>query len=285
MKSNFIFRKIIVFNTLFFLCITTILPNLLIVLISFTQRDPEHLLNFNFTLANFAQAFSPIFLRVYINSMAIGVVTVLFCLLFGYPFAYFIYMEKSNAIKSILLIAIIIPFWTSSLIRTYSIIFILKLHGLLNNILLYIGIIDTPLNMLYDWGAVIFGFVYTLIPFMIIPIYLSLRKIDPALIEAAKDLGASKLRIFSKILLPLSYTGVVSGCSMVLLSSLGMFYLSDLLGGSKTVLIGNIIKNQFLLLDNWNLGGAISVLLYFIVIFWIMLQKENYKLSSYAGNR
>jgi spermidine/putrescine transport system permease protein len=119
---------------------------------------------------------------------------------------------------------------------------------------------------------------------MIIPIYLSLRKIDPALIEAAKDLGASRVRIFLKIIFPLSYSGVISGCSMVLLSSLGMFYLSDLLGGSKTALIGNIIKNQFLLTDNWNLGSAISVLLYFIVIFWIILQKENYKLHSYSGN-
>ena len=215
--------------------------------------------------------------------MAIGVVTVLFCLLLGYPFAYFISIEKNKAMRNALLISIIIPFWTSSLIRTYAIIFVLKLNGLLNEILLSCGIIQTPLNMLYNWGAVIFGFVYSLIPFMIIPVYLSLRKIDPALIEAAKDLGASRTRIFFKIIFPLSYSGVISGCSMVLLASLGMFYLSDLLGGSKTALIGNIIKNQFLLTDNWNLGSAISVVLYFIVIFWIILQKENYKLHSYSG--
>ena len=285
MKSNLAFRKIIIFNTLFFLCITAVLPNLLIILISFTQRNPENLLNFHFTLDNFFQAFSPLFLKVYLNSMAIGVATVFFCLLLGYPFAYFIYTEKNKVIKNALLISIIIPFWTSSLIRTYAIIFVLKLNGLLNGFLLSLGIINDPLNMLYNWGAVIFGFVYNLIPFMIIPIYLSLRKIDPALIEAAKDLGASRVRIFLKIIFPLSYSGVISGCSMVLLSSLGMFYLSDLLGGSKTALIGNIIKNQFLLTDNWNLGSAISVLLYFIVIFWIILQKENYKLHSYSGDQ
>ena len=277
MKNNFIFRKVIIFNTVFWVCLTAVLPNLLIILISLTQKNTEQILTFKFTLENFFQAFSPLFMKVYLNSIVIGVITVLTCILLGYPFAYCIYAEKNKIVKYALLVAIIIPFWTSSLIRTYAIIFILKLNGLLNSVLLSASIIESPLDMLYSSGAVIFGFVYTLIPFMIIPIYLSLEKIDHDLIEAAKDLGASRTQIFCRIIFPLSYNGVITGCSMVLLSSFGMFYLADLLGGSKNMLIGNIIKNQFLLTNNWNLGSAISIILYLIVVFWAILQKEKYK--------
>jgi spermidine/putrescine transport system permease protein len=283
MKNNNLFRKAVIINTILWLFITAIAPNILIILISFTKRDPEQLINLNFTLENFSQAFSPLFLKVYFKSLKIGTITVLLCLIFGYTYAFLIYREKNKFIKYFLLIAIIIPFWTSSLIRTYSIIFILKLNGFLNQILLAVGLINSPLHMLYSEGAVIFGFVYTLIPFMIIPIFLSLRKIDYSLIESAKDLGASSTNIFLKIILPLSSNGVISGCSMVLLSSFGMFYLSDLLGGSKTSMIGNLIKDQILLNSNWNLGGAISIILYLIVIFGIIFQKENYKINFYTN--
>ena len=283
MKNDSLFRKAVIINTILWLFITTIAPNLLIILISFTKRDPEQLINFSFTLENFSQALSPLFLKVYFNSLKIGIISVALCLIFGYAYAFIMYREKNKFIKYFLLIAIIIPFWTSSLIRTYSIIFILKLNGLLNQLLLAIGLIDSPLNMLYSNGAVIFGFVYTLIPFMIIPIFLSLRKIEYSLIESAKDLGASSTDIFLKIILPLSSTGVISGCSMVLLSSLGMFYLSDLLGGSKTVMIGNLIKDQILLNNNWNLASAISVILYLIVIFGIIFQRENYKINFHVS--
>ena len=283
MKNDSLFRKAVIINTILWLFITTIAPNLLIILISFTKRDPEQLINFSFTLENFSQALSPLFLKVYFNSLKIGIISVALCLIFGYAYAFIMYREKNKFIKYFLLIAIIIPFWTSSLIRTYSIIFILKLNGFLNQLLLAIGLIDSPLNMLYINGAVIFGFVYTLIPFMIIPIFLSLRKIEYSLIESAKDLGASSTDIFLKIILPLSSTGVISGCSMVLLSSLGMFYLSDLLGGSKTVMIGNLIKDQILLNNNWNLASAISVILYLIVIFGIIFQRENYKINFHVS--
>ncbi|WP_236869924.1 ABC transporter permease [Candidatus Bandiella numerosa] len=283
MKNDSLFRKAVIINTILWLFVTTIAPNLLIILISFTKKDPEQLINFSFTLENFSQALSPLFLKVYFNSLKIGIISVVLCLIFGYAYAFIMYREKNKFIKYFLLIAIIIPFWTSSLIRTYSIIFILKLNGFLNKLLLATGLIDSPLNMLYSNGAVIFGFVYTLIPFMIIPIFLSLRKIEYSLIESAKDLGASSTDIFLKIILPLSSTGVISGCSMVLLSSLGMFYLSDLLGGSKTVMIGNLIKDQILLNNNWNLASAISVILYLIVIFGIIFQRENYKINFHVS--
>ena len=233
MKSNCLFKKIIILHTFLWLFITAIVPNIFIVLISFTKKNPNYLINFSFTLENLSQAFSPIYLKIYFNSLRIGLISALLCLIFGYPYAFLIYIEKNKFIKYLLLIVIIIPFWTSSLIRTYAVIYILKFNGVLNKAMQTIGIIDSPLNMLYNEGAVIFGFAYTLIPFMIIPIFLSLRTIDYSLIESAKDLGATNGAIFLKIILPLSSNGIMSGCSMVLLSSLGMFYLSNLLGGSK----------------------------------------------------
>ena len=281
MKDNNIFRRAVIFNTLLWLFITAVIPNLLIIFISLTKKEFGQLFSFTFTIENFFQAFSSLYFKVYINSLKIGIISVLLCLIIGYPYAFIVYKEKNKLIKNLLLVAVIIPFWTSSLIRTYSIIFILKLNGILNKILMAIGIIKSPLNMLYSEGAVIFGFIYTLIPFMIIPIYLSLRKIENSTIESAKDLGATLPQIFLKIILPLSSNGVMSGCSMVMLSSLGMFYLSDLLGGSKNILIGNLIKDQVLLNNNWNLGAAISVVLFIFVLFGIIFQKENYKINFY----
>ena len=281
MNNNNIFRRAVIFNTLLWLFVTAAIPNLLIIFISLTKKEFGQLFSFTFTIENFFQAFSSLYFKVYINSLKIGIISVLLCLIIGYTYAFIVYKEKNKLVKNLLLVAVIIPFWTSSLIRTYSIIFILKLNGVLNKILMAIGIIKSPLNMLYSEGAVIFGFIYTLIPFMIIPIYLSLRKIENSTIESAKDLGATLPQIFLKIIFPLSSHGVMSGCSMVMLSSLGMFYLSDLLGGSKNILIGNLIKDQVLLNNNWNLGAAISVVLFIFVLFGIIFQKENYKINFY----
>ena len=271
MKNNNLFKLIVIGNTKLWLFFTAVVPNILIILISFTQRDPEQLLNFTFTLDNFFQALSPLFIKIYLKSLKIGLISVIICLVLGYTYAFLLYQEKNKYIKYFFLVSIIIPFWTSSLIRTYSIIFILKLNGFLNQMLLMIGVIKLPINMLYREGAVIFGFVYTLIPFMIIPIFLSLRKIDYSLIESGQDLGASSTNIFIKIILPSSIDGVISGCSMVLLSSIGMFYLSDLLGGSKNIMIGNLIKDQILLNSNWHLGSAISIFIYLVVILGIII--------------
>ena len=271
------FKRFAIFNTLLWLFIATILPNLLILFASFTEYNEQTFFSINLTLDNLKEAFSPLFIKVYINSMLIGVIVVLLCLLFGYYLAYIIYLIKNKILRYCLLSFVIIPFWTSSLIRTYSLISIFRLNGLLNKFLLYCGIIDTPLNILYNWQAVIFGYVYTLIPFMVISIYLSLNKIDYRLLETAKDLGASSWTTFFKIILPLTNNGIVFGCSMVLLSSFSMFYLSDLLGGSKYQLIGNLVRNQFLITHDWNLGSAITIILYFVIILFLILQKNDFR--------
>ena len=283
MNNNSIFKKFVICNTLLWIFITSMMPNIIMIIISLTKRNSNYLINFNFTLDNLCQAFSPLYLKIYFNSLKIGIISVLFCLIFGYVYAVLMYVERNKFVKYLMLILIIIPFWTSSLIRTYSIIYILKFNGFLNKLLQILGIIEKPLNMLYNESAVIFGFVYTLMPFMIIPIFLSLRKIDYSLIESAQDLGAANSIIFLKIILPLSNDGVTLGCSMVFLSSLGMFYLSDLLGGSKNILVGNLIKDQILLNNNWNLGAAISVILCIIIIIGIMCQKTRYKINCYSN--
>ncbi|MFQ3306896.1 MAG: spermidine/putrescine transport system permease protein [Candidatus Midichloriaceae bacterium] len=282
MNNRWFFKKFIIVNSFFLLIISTIVPNLLIILLSFTKVQNGEMFNSYFTLVNFKNVFSPLFITVYINSMIIAIKTVFISIILGYPVALIIYVQNNKYIKYLLLILIIIPFWTSSLIRTYSMVYLLKLNGVINYYLIYFGIINEPYHMLYDRNVVIFGFVYNLIPFMIMPIYLSLRKIDKSIIEAAMDLGASKLQIFFKVIFPLSYSGVISGCSMVMLSSFSMFYISDLLGGSKNIMIGNIVKNQILITQNWNLGSAITVLFYFVVIFWVIVQKKYHKLDLYS---
>ena len=279
MKNNAVLKKVVIINTVIFIFITVVLPNGALTLMSLTKKDSNQLMNLNFTINNFSQALSPLFLKVYFKSLKVGIFASIICLLFGYAYAFIAYQEKNRPLKHFLFISMIIPFWTSSLIKTYSIIFILKLNGLLNHILMYAYFIDFPVRVLYSEYALIFGLIYALIPFMIVSIFLSLEKIDYLLIESAKDLGASSLNIFLNIIMPLSINGVFLGCSMVLFSSFGMFYLSDLLGGSKNLMIGSLVKNQILLINDLNVASAISIVFYLAVILGTILQKIIYKIN------
>ena len=219
------------------------------------------------------------YIKIYCHSFIISLSTLFFTVILGCPFAYFVYCIKNKFLQQIFLISIIIPFWTSSLIRTYSIIFLLRTNGVVNKLLLMFGIITEPLDLLYNFTSIIIGFTYTLIPFIIIPVYLSLIKIKGNIIEAAKDLGANDLQVFTLILLPLSYSAIISGGSVVFLASTSMFYLSDILGGSKYNLISNLIKNKFLVSYNWNTACFISLIFYIFVIFSFFLQKKTLELE------
>ena len=162
-----------------------------------------------------------------------------------------------------------IPFWTNSLVRTYAIRTVLGTHGLLNTLLLATGVIHTPLKLLYTDTAVILGLFYLMLPFMILPLYANLEKLDYRLVEAARDLGASPLQIFRRVIVPLSLPGIFAGCIMVFVPTMGLFYVASLLGGARQLLIGNLIQQQFLNARNWPLGSATSVLL--ILLMAIML--------------
>lgn len=153
------------------------------------------------------------------------------------------------------------PFWTNSLVRIYGWMILLRSQGVVNALLIALGVIDTPLKLLYNFGAVLVGMVYALLPFMILSVYNSISKLDPSLTEAARDLGAGKWRAFWSVTVPMTRAGIMAGCVLVFIPSVGLFFISDLLGGAKTMLLGNLIKNELLTARNWPMGAALSVVM------------------------
>ena len=186
-----------------------------------------------------------------------GIATII-CLLIGYPFAFMI--SKINPkYRPFLLFLVVLPFWTNSLIRIYGMKVFLGVKGVLNTMLMDMGILSEPIRILNTEVAVIIGLVYLLLPFMILPLYSAIEKLDGRLLEAARDLGANAVQRFFRVILPLTMPGIVAGCLLVLLPAMGMFYVADLLGGAKVLLVGNVIKSEFLISRNWPFGSAISI--------------------------
>ncbi|MGE4319453.1 MAG: spermidine/putrescine ABC transporter permease PotB [Deferribacterales bacterium] len=263
----------------FWLIVFVLVPVLMVFTVSLLTCEVPGEIKQPFTLNNYREMFDPVFLKVIFDSFKMAFETTLICLIAGFPFAYNLARYKGR-FKSLLLMLIIIPFWTSSLIRTYAIIVIIKTNGLLNMALMAAGLIDEPLKLMYTPLAVMIGMVYSLLPFMILPLYAVLEKLDYKYIEAAKDLGAGRAQTFLHVILPLSMPGIIAGSMLVFLPTLCLFYISDVLGGAKTLLIGNFIRNQFLLVRNWPLGAAASMVLMglmFIIIY------VYYKSSKKAG--
>lgn len=244
------------------------IPNVMIIVTSFLTRDDANLIEMTFTLSNYAKLMDPLYAKVVWHSFYMAAIATALCLLIGYPFAYFI-AKMPVKWRPVMLFLVIVPFWTNSLIRTYGLKIFLGTRGLLNDGLLTLGLIDKPLRIMYTEYAVMIGLVYILLPFMILPLYSSIEKLDNSYLEAAKDLGASKLQAFIKVILPLTMPGIIAGCLLVLLPALGMFYVSDLLGGAKNLLIGNVIKSQILNVRDWPFGSAASISL--TVLMGLML--------------
>lgn len=186
-----------------------------------------------FTLDNYARLLDPLYGKVLLHSFYMAIVATLICLVLGYPFAYIVAKMPVNW-RPIMLFLVIVPFWTNSLIRTYGLKIVLGTQGILNKSLLALGLIDTPMRLMYTEAAVMIGLVYILLPFMILPLYSAIEKLDHTYIEAARDLGANKFQTMTKVILPLTMPGIIGGCLLVLLPALGMFYISDLLGGART---------------------------------------------------
>jgi spermidine/putrescine transport system permease protein len=267
------FRNFAIGSPMLWIAVFVVVPYVIVVLFSFLTRDPEGIVLWKFTLENYHDIFSPVFLKVCGNSFILALGTTALTLAAAYPFAYILTRTNEN-VRRFLLLLMIIPFWTSSLIRTYALIILFKANGILNNFLLFLGWIDEPLSILYTEVAVFIGLVYTLLPFMILPLYASLLKLDHGLIEAARDLGATSRHVIFHIVLPLTLPGIIAGSTMVFLPALGLFYIPDLLGGARSMLIGNFIKNQFLTTGNWPLGSAASViltLLMFLLLIWYFI--------------
>lgn len=265
------------------LAVFVLLPCLLIVLSSFLNRDPEHLLRFPFTLDNYVRLLQPDYWSIIADSFNLALVSTIVCLLLGLPVAYAL-AALPFAWRGIGLFLIILPFWTNSLIRVYAIKMLLGKKGFFNSALLFTGIISEPLDMLYTSFAIVFGSVYVLLPFMIMPIYSSVEKLDPRLLEAARDLGASPWQRFMRISLPLISPGIMAGCLMVFVPTMGCFYLADILGGAKLLLVGNVIKTEFLVTRDWPFGSALSLLLLGLLLMMLLVYRQlNLMLARKGG--
>jgi spermidine/putrescine transport system permease protein len=260
MKSDSLFKQISITTLCLWLAIFALIPNLLVIGVSFLERGDINLVELHFTFNNYLRLVNTLYLKIFWHSFYLAAISTFICFLIGYPFAY-ILAQLESRFKPALLCLVIIPFWTSSLIRSYAMVAILKAKGLLNTFLLSIGIIHEPFHLLYSNTAVLIGLVYNLLPFMILPLYTNIEKLDTNLIDAARDLGANKITAFFKITLPLTKSGIIAGTMLVLLPAMSMFYIPDLLGGAKSLLIGNLIKNQFLSARDWPMGCAVSITL------------------------
>jgi spermidine/putrescine transport system permease protein len=246
------------------------IPLLLVVVVSFLSRGTYGSIEFSFSFDNFARFIDPLYLKILWKSLVIALFTMVLCLAAGYPFAYFV-ARAPKKYRTLLLMLIIVPFWTNSLIRTYAWVVLLRTEGFINSYLMKLHIISEPIAMLYNDFAVLIGLVYTMFPFMVLPLYASIEKLDRSYLEAASDLGATPSRSFLKITLPLTMPGVVAGSLLVFIPTLGLFFIPDLLGGSKVQLIGNLIKNQFLTARDWPFGAAASIALTVITFILIAI--------------
>ena len=256
-----------------------LIPNLLVLTVSFFTRDGSDFYTLPFTLDNYANLFNPLYAQVVWNSLYMSGIATIICLLIGYPFAFMV--SKINPkYRPFLLFLVVLPFWTNSLIRIYGMKVFLGVKGVLNTMLMDMGILSEPIRILNTEVAVIIGLVYLLLPFMILPLYSAIEKLDGRLLEAARDLGANAVQRFFRVILPLTMPGIVAGCLLVLLPAMGMFYVADLLGGAKVLLVGNVIKSEFLISRNWPFGSAISIGLTILMALLIFVYYRANKLLN-----
>lgn len=242
-------------------------PMLLMLAASFMPRGMYGGVDPGFTLEHYRRFLDPLYLQVLGRTVVWAGAATVACLLLGYPVAWVISRSRH---RGLLLFLIVLPFWTSFLVRTFAMIFLLRDTGLVNSLLLRVGLISQPMTLLYTPFAVLLGLVYGFLPFMVLPIYASLEKLDPSLLEAALVLGARPRARFFTVTLPLSLPGVIAGCLLVFVPALGSFITSDLLGGAKQVMIGNLVQNQFTSARNWPFGSAVSFALMALVLVTVM---------------
>ncbi|MCD1278552.1 spermidine/putrescine ABC transporter permease PotB [Psychrobacter sp. CCUG 69069] len=242
------------------LLIFALLPNILVIAVSFLTRDSSAFISLPISIDSYVRMLDPLYFEVFVHSLWMASITTVICLLLGYPFAWLVSKAKVRW-QPLLMMLLILPFWTNSLVRTYALKLLFANNGLINKSLLAIGVIDAPIDILYTQGAVIAGLTYLLFPFMVLPLYAVFTDLRNDMLLASQDLGASKTQTFWHVVLPLTTPGIISGVLLVLLPAMGMFYVADILGGSRNLLVGNIIKNQFLDARDWPFGAAASVLL------------------------
>jgi spermidine/putrescine transport system permease protein len=242
-------------------------PQALMLGASFWQRSAYGGLVREWTAANYTRAVEPLYLWILARSLGLAAFTTLLCLLAGWPVAYWLGLRVPPRFRNALLVLVILPFWTSFLVRLYAWIFLLRQEGLVNLLLGSLGIPALPL--LYNDFAVMLGQVYGELPFMILPLYASIEKLDRSLLEAAADLGAAPTRRLWRVTLPLTTPGIAAGCVLVFIPSLGAFLAPDLLGGGRTMYVGNLVQSQFAVARDMPFGAALSFLLTVLALLWL----------------
>lgn len=257
------------------LTITLVLAPLAVVLAySLLTRGVYGGVTLPWSMENYQRLLDSLYLRILGRSFWIAGVSTLFCLLFGFPLALFVARSRR---KNLYLSLIMLPFWTSFLVRTYAWMFLLRDTGLINSVLQKLGWIADPLPLLYNDGAVIVGLVYAYLPFMVLPLYAALERLDPNLVEAAADLGARPAATLARVIVPLSAPGMRAGIVLVFVPCLGAYLTPDLLGGGKSVMIGNLIQNQFTTARDWPFGSALALVLMAIVmvLLWLFTHQDS----------
>ncbi|MFN8454016.1 MAG: ABC transporter permease [Anaerolineae bacterium] len=256
----------------FWLTLFFVIPLLIVVVVSFSKRSLLGMVDYSFNLNNYIRVFDPSapYLPIFLRSLSLALINTILCLLIGYPFAFYIARQMPQRQK-LLIFLVMVPFWTNFLIRTYALMFIIRDTGLINTWLLNLGLIQEPLQILFTPTAIRLGMLYGYLPFAVLPMYASIEQLDYNYVQAAQDLGADVLRVFVRVILPLTMPGVVAAGIITFIPALGDFITPDLLGGGKTFLIGNVLQQQFLTVRDWPFGSAFSVVLMAIVLIATMI--------------
>lgn len=245
-----------------------VIPLLIVLFFSFTVQTDS---GYSFSLENYSRLISSQYFNIFLRSIWLALVSTILCLIVGYPVAYIISQMKVSK-RNFMIMLFILPMWMNFLLRTYAWMPILGKTGIVNNILSKVGI--GPISFLYNDGAVLLGMVYNFLPFMVLPLYTILIKMDQDLINAAADLGANRFKIFLKVILPLSIPGIFSGITMVFMPAVSTFVISRLLGGGQFMLLGNLIEQQYTTMGDWNFGSAISIFMMIIILIFMALTSK-----------
>ena len=262
-KKSWITYPLVVWSALFI-----VVPVLLVIFFSFTEKVDD---SYIFSLTHYKRLMNPVYFSVFLRSIWLALISTVICLLIGDPIAYILAKKPENK-RNFFLLVFILPMWMNFLLRTYAWMSILGRNGIINSILTTIGL--KPLDLLYSNGAVLLVMVYNFLPFMVLPIYTSLTKIDKDVINAAYDLGAKSSQVFRRVIFPLSIPGVVSGITMVFMPAVSTFVISRLLGGGQYMLVGNLIEQQFTTVGDWNFGSAISIFMMILILISMAIMNK-----------
>lgn len=266
---------------LFTLCFV-VGPLLYMVALSFATNGSGSSTIWSFTLENYKKIAEPVYLKSFVQSFRLAITSTLLIVLMGYPFGYF--MAKLSAKwKKRMMLLIMVPFWTSSLIRMYGWILILQAKGVLNGFLMKLGLIEEPLKILYSYPAVVIGMVYALLPFMVLAVYSSVEKMDWSYVEAARDLGANAVKAFFTVTFKLTLPGLLTGVILTFIPSMGLFFIADILGGNKIVLVGSVIQDQLTRGSNWPFAAALAVVLMLLTSLMMFVYRKVTHVKDLEG--